>query len=490
MAIVDLVMPKMGESIVEATIITWLKAVGEQVDAEEPILEVATDKVDSEVPSTVTGTLVEILHQPEDIVPVGGLLARIETEGTETTESAPPPVLECTEEDTKPEPKASESQASKVVSPVVSQSNTSELGSPSVKATSGSAKSTLSVKSAAIPSNVGDRFYSPLVRNIARAEGITAEELNNIVGTGADGRVSKSDLILYVQQKKLGQIALINNPLIQGQPALISHVDAAPTTQAQTTTPTVQKAVKSPNHSSSKASSGDEIVELDRMRRVIAQHMKNSQNLSATVTSMVEADATHLVHWRNRSKDAYQAKYGEKLTFSPLFTEAVIKAIGDYPTINASLDGENLIIKKDVNIGIATAMENGNLIVPVIKKAQTLSLVGLASQLNDITGRARKNQLKPEEIRGGTFTISNIGTYGNIIGTPIINQPELAILALGAIKKKPIIQETPHGDIIAIRHMMFLSLSFDHRVIDGYLGGVFLNRIAHYIESFDPNRSI
>jgi len=463
MAIVDLVMPKMGESIVEATIITWLKAVGEQVDAEEPILEVATDKVDSEVPSTVTGTLVEILHQPEDIVPVGGLLARIETEGTETTESAPPPVLECTEEDTKPEPKAPESQASKVVSPVVSQ---------------------------AIPSNVGDRFYSPLVRNIARAEGITAEELNNIVGTGADGRVSKSDLILYVQQKKLGQIALINNPLIQGQPALISNVDAAPTTQAQTTTPPVQQAVKSPNHSSSKASSGDEIVELDRMRRVIAQHMKNSQNLSATVTSMVEADATHLVHWRNRSKDAYQAKYGEKLTFSPLFTEAVIKAIGDYPTINASLDGENLIIKKDVNIGIATAMENGNLIVPVIKKAQTLSLVGLASQLNDITGRARKNQLKPEEIRGGTFTISNIGTYGNIIGTPIINQPELAILALGAIKKKPIIQETPHGDIIAIRHMMFLSLSFDHRVIDGYLGGVFLNRIAHYIESFDPNRSI
>ena len=471
MAIVDLVMPKMGESIVEATIITWLKEVGDQVEAEEPILEVATDKVDSEVPSTVSGKIVEILHHPDEVVAVGGILARIEVEGGEASslipppiiQTAPPAVLDSVEEETKSiVPEAIIPTTTTPIQPIKSQ----------------------------LPSNVEGRFYSPLVRNIARAEGISLAELNQIQGSATDGRVTKLDLHNYIAQKKLGHIAQINNPYAPTQtppvqPISTPIVDKIP---LKTTVKPIKKSTSPPP--SIVRGDADEVVELDRMRRIIAQHMKRSQNESATVTTMVEADATHLVHWRNRQKNAYQTKYGEKLTFSPLFTEAVIKAIGDFPTINASLDGDNLILKKNINIGIATAMENGNLIVPVIKQAQSLNLVGLTAKLNDITGRARKNALRPDEIRDGSFTISNIGTFGNIMGTPIINQPELAILALGAIKKKPVIRETSHGDIIAIRHMMFLSLSFDHRVIDGYLGGVFLKRIAHYIEAFDPNRPI
>ncbi|MCL4116200.1 UNVERIFIED_CONTAM: hypothetical protein GTU68_010070 [Idotea baltica] len=366
-------MPKMGESIVEATVISWQKKVGDLIDIEEIVVEVATDKVDSEIPSPIGGTLVEILVQENEVVAIGAPMARIET-GSEGNQAL---VVESVKE--------------------------------------------VEQESASIEQSVSE--------------------------------------------------------------STIPSAKSAETDEKSQT-------LKSGPKSSQLSSDGDEIIEMDRMRKVIASHMKHSQEISATVTSFVEADATHLVHWRNKHKTAYKDKYGESLTFTPLFVEAVIAAIGDHPAINAMIDGDNIILKKDINIGIATAMENGNLIVPVIKNAGALNLQGLTSKMNELTSRARVNKIKADEIQGGTFTISNIGTYGNIMGTPIINQPQLAILALGAIKKKPVIQETSHGDIIAIRHMMFLSLSFDHRVIDGYQGGIFLNRIAQNIEAFNPDRSI
>lgn len=474
----------MGESIVEATVINWHKKIGESIDAEEIVVEVATDKVDSEIPSPISGVLVEITSNVDDIVAIGGVLGRIDTDGSgRDLENVQPMVLAAIETKT-PEPENSQ----------VKTSNTpKEASKTTASQTAVIDKPTPSADYIA-PINSEGRFYSPLVRNIARAEGISQQELDTLSGSGGEGRITKHDLIHHIERKKQGSISQIMNPLIPSapiaQPSTNQSVSApnAPATEksASAAPPTSNKV----NPSTSSLDAGDEIIEMDRMRKVIAGHMKNSQDTSATVTSFVEADATHLLHWRTKNKEAYKAKYNEALTLTPLFVEAVIKALGDYPALNASLDGDKIIMKRNINIGIATAMENGNLIVPVIKNAGSLNLSGLASQLNDITARARINKLKADEIQGGTFTISNIGTYGNIMGTPIINQPELAILALGAIKKKPVIQETAHGDIIAIRHMMFLSLSFDHRVIDGYLGGVFLNRIAYYIESFDTDRTI
>ncbi len=472
MAIVELIMPKMGESIIEATIINWLKQEGDSVSEDETILEIATDKVDSDVPSPVNGIITKILHGPDDVVAVGKPLALIETDQAATTVTPPEPIAQ---EETisipestpvsEPEPAAPSPQPAAA---------TMSYTPPAVSATQATE---LSVQRS-------DRFYSPLVRNIAKTENISFEELEQITGTGPHARVTKEDLFRYTEERRKAGQQNMAHPKAAAQSVPVAPASPTPApvaTASVTDIPTTTERVAGPN---------EEIVELDRMRKVIAKHMVNSLQTSPHVTSVVEADVTNIVQWRNRNKAEFQKKYGEKITFSPLFTQAVVKAIKDYPTINASLEDDKLIVKKNINIGIATALSNGNLIVPVIPNCDELSLVGMARRLNDITARARDNKLKPDEIRGGTFTISNIGTFGNIIGTPIINQPELAILAIGTIKKKPVIIETDTEDIIAIRHMMYLSLSYDHRIIDGYLGGSFLKRIADYIETFDPNTKV
>lgn len=492
MAEVELIMPKMGESIIEATIINWLKQEGERVDADETVLEIATDKVDSEVPSPVAGVLKKILHQKDEIVSVGEVLAIIES-GEQVGQID-------TKEESRPAESTIEKESSKDNQSPDQASQQQKFAIPASSSSKTRATASLTRKSLTnqIPSNVDGRFYSPLVRNIARAEGISVDELNMIKGSGAEGRVTKFDLLNYIDLKKLEGASFLKRqettlvePRQTPVKSLVEPSKEETSSKTDSAFPSMEKSKTSePWLGAEVASSGDQVIELTRMRKVIASHMRNSLDTAAHVTSVVEADATKLVQWRNRVKNEYSKKYGEKLTFSPLFAEAVIKSLRDYPQINGSLSGDQLIVKRAINIGIATAMENGNLIVPVIHDAGDLNLNGLAKKLNDLTSRARVNKLKPAEIQGGTFTISNIGTFGNIMGTPIINQPELAVLALGAIKKKPVIQETSEGDIIAIRHMMFLSLSFDHRVIDGYQGGIFLNGIANYIETFDVNRSI
>ncbi len=447
MAIVELIIPKMGESIIEATIITWLKSEGDQIEEDDTILEIATDKVDSEVPSPYRGKLVKILHQPNEVVAVGQAVAHIEVEEGSHKEEIVVPTGTNTAE-------------SITVTP--SSEVTQEIKQP-VKA---------------IKKLKTTRFYTPLVRTIAKTEEISIDDLERIPGTGPKNRLTKEDLFNYVNNRNKSNIS---HPKVLIQPAKNQNINAI---SAKENTTDLHKD-KLPSQSDN-----EEIIELDRMRKYIANHMIESKKTSAHVSSFLEADVTHMVHWRNSVKDDFYQKHGEKLTFSPLFTEAVVKALKDFPKINATVKGDHMIVKKNLNLGIATALPNGNLIVPVIRNCEDLSLLGLAKKLNDLTSRARENRLLPEEIQGGTFTISNIGTFGNLMGTPIINQPQLAILALGAIKKKPVIKETDHGDIIAIRHMMFLSLSFDHRVIDGYLGGSFLKRIADHIENFDTNREI
>lgn len=464
----------------EATIIAWHKKIGDAIDAEDIVVEVATDKVDSEIPSPASGKLIEILVSVNEVVPIGGIMARIDTgDGLQNplnhAEQAASPNR--TKEEDNPEP-----------TPISHKDELKEkedLGENDTEI-KGVKKAISQVTAVTYADTIG--YYSPLVKNIARMEGISLQELESISGSGGKGRVTKYDLIEYIQKKKNSAAAQIPSPLFS------AHTNDQPS-QPHMRPLQEEKITQFQNQSHDQnnaplANPGDEIIAMDRMRKVIASHMKQSQEISATVTSFVEADATLLLHWRNKNKVAYKEKYGETLTLTHLFVEAVIEAIRAYPAINAMIDGVHIILKKQINIGIATAMENGNLIVPVIRDAGSLNIQGLTAKFNDLTARARVNRLTADEIQGGTFTISNIGTYGNIMGTPIINQPQLAILALGAIKKKPVIQETPHGDIIAIRHMMFLSLSFDHRVIDGYLGGVFLNRIAKNIEAFDNNRSI
>ena len=460
MAIVELIMPKMGESIIEATIINWLKKEGDHVEEDETILEVATDKVDSEVPSSVSGTIVKLLHHKDDVVSIGKPLALIETDGTDpksVTELIAEPVMV---------------EEVEIVAAAMEKTVTAPI-TPIIKAT-------------ATP--ISDRFYSPLVKNIAKTERISNEELDKLMGSGPNGRVVKEDLFDYLQSRQQAKTSLIDHPKVGS--GHVRQGDSSATTANPEDKKSIPKEETQKSTPLSNSNSDYEIVEMDRMRRLISDHMIHSQKTSATVSSFIEVDVTHIVHWRNRFKDDFQQKYGEKLTYSPLFVEAVAKALKDFPKINASLSGDQIILKKHLNIGIATALESGNLIVPVIKNCEELNLVGLTKKLNDLTARARTNKLRPDEIKDGTFTISNIGTFDNIMGTPIINQPELAILAIGAIKKKPVIIETEHGDIIAIRHMMFLSLSFDHRVVDGYLGGTFLKRIAEYIEKFDSNRDI
>jgi 2-oxoglutarate dehydrogenase E2 component (dihydrolipoamide succinyltransferase) len=450
MAQVELIMPKMGESVAEATIIKWLKDEGESIDLEESVLEIATDKVDSEVPSPSEGVLKKKLFGEDDVVQVGQPIAIIETEASEAAASP----------EAKEETTASESASSTEVKEAEKVVN--------------NGASTAAI--ADIPRNSNGNFYSPLVRSIAKQENVSVDELNKLEGTGADGRVTKKDIMEYVDQRGSTEVSPANTTEKQAEVSKPASTPA-PKTEVKAAPP-VPKA------------EGDEIIAMDRMRKMIADHMVMSKHTSPHVTSFVEADVTNLVKWRNKIKNEFQQREGEKITFTPLFIEAVVKAIKDFPMINVAVDGTNIIKRRDINIGMAAALPSGNLIVPVIKKADQLNLIGLTKAVNDLARRARENKLSPDEISGGTFTLTNVGTFGNVMGTPIINQPQVAIMATGSINKKPAVVETPEGDFIAIRSKMFLSHSYDHRVVDGALGGSFVRRVADYLESFDVNRTI
>eukprot|EP00903_Cladosiphon_okamuranus_P000434 g432.t1 len=434
----------------EATILNWVKKEGDEVEMDETILEIATDKVDSEVPSPVAGRIAKILFPVDETVEIGKVIAIIETEGESASPAATPSVAEPTTEATAP-----------AASPQPATSPATPQEQPAT---------------AAVSSSEG-RFYSPLVRNIAKEEGIAQSELDSIAGSGKDGRVTKKDILAYVSNRS-------------SAPAAPQNVQPTAPSAPSPSAPSIDQPIVSAPPVDASGSSNVEIIEMDRMRRLIADHMVNSKHTSPHVTSFVEADVTPIVEWRNRNKHAFQQKFGEKITFTPIFIEAIVRAIHDYPMINVSVDGTKIIRKKDINIGMAAALPSGNLIVPVIKKADHLSLIGLTKSVNDLAGRARNNKLKPEEIQDGTFTVTNVGTFGNVMGTPIINQPQVAIMAVGAIRKRPAVVETEYGDLVAVRHMMFLSLSYDHRVVDGMLGGSFLRRVADYMEAFDPNRPL
>jgi 2-oxoglutarate dehydrogenase E2 component (dihydrolipoamide succinyltransferase) len=453
MAQFELILPKMGESVAEATVTNWLKNVGDVIDAEESVVEVATDKVDSEVPSPVSGTLVKILVDVNGVAEVGSPIAIIEVEGegSGTTASAAPEVA--------PEPAVAVAE---------------------IEAQVAAAAATVSapVPSGPIAKNSNGRFYSPLVRSMAKEEGIGQAELDQISGSGKEGRVTKKDIVAYLEagRKATAPVAASQTPAASPAPA--APVSAAPAVAPKPSAPAM------------KIGEGDEIIEMDRMRKLIADHMVNSVHTSPHVTSFVEADMTKVVLWRNRMKNEFQKKHGEKITFTPIIMEAIVKAIQDFPMINISIEGNNIIKHGRINVGMAAALPSGNLIVPVIKNADQLSLLGLTKAVNDLANRARNNQLKPDEISGGTYTLTNVGTFGNVMGTPIINQPQVAIMAAGAIVKKPAVVETPEGDVIAVRHKMFLSHSYDHRAVDGALGGMFVKRVAEYLESWDLNREI
>jgi len=454
MALVELIMPKMGESIMEATILNWVKNVGDPVEEDETILEIATDKVDSEVPSPTSGVIKEIKYKEDETVAIGEVIALIATEADE--------------DDVQPTPSV-ESQSS--------SNGHSKNGQHSTKPEEKELEVAVSTPagSTAPRTDSSGRFYSPLVRNIAAKEGIELDELAEIEGSGMQGRVTKKDILAYVQEHKK------EAPQTRPEPQPTAKTTPQPEPQKQQQTTFQQPAVS--------ADGETEIIEMDRMRRLIADHMVNSKRTSPHVTSFVEADVTNIVNWRNRIKKDFQQKYGQKITYTPIFVEAIVKAINDFPKINISVQDNSIILKKNINVGMAAALPSGNLIVPVIKNADHLNLLGLTKTVNDLADRARQNKLKPEEIQGGTFTLTNVGTFGNVMGTPIINQPQVAILAAGAIRKKPAVVETEYGDLIAVRHMMFLSLSYDHRVVDGFLGGSFVRRVADYLEQFDTERS-
>ncbi|MBX2828909.1 MAG: 2-oxo acid dehydrogenase subunit E2 [Flavobacteriaceae bacterium] len=438
MARFELKLPKMGESVAEATVTNWLKNVGETIEADEAVLEIATDKVDSEVPSEVDGTLVEILFQVDDVVQVGQTLAIIETDGEVSAEA---PAAE-TAKVSEPAPAIAEVENTVIAAKEATQT---------------------------VIESSGDRFYSPLVKNIAAQEGISQTELDAISGTGKDGRVTKNDILSYVE----------NRGAAPAQPA-----------QKEVATPTPTKATPSKAATPVSVNGEDEIIEMTRMGKLIAHHMVESVSTSAHVQSFVECDVTNIWNWRKKVKTAYEKREGEKLTFTPIFMEAVAKALKDFPLMNISVDGDTIIKRKNINLGMAAALPDGNLIVPVIKNADQLNLVGMSKAVNDLAGRARNNQLKPDEIQGGTYTVTNVGTFGSVMGTPIINQPQVGILALGAIRKVPAVIETPEGDFIGIRYKMFLSHSYDHRVVNGALGGQFVKAVADYLEAWDVNREI
>jgi len=485
MAKYQLLLPKMGESVAEATIIKWSKAVGDMIETDETVMEIATDKVDSEVPSPVSGKLLEQLCSENEVVQVGSVIAIIDTGGEEEkSEVAAPVAVEAPVAEPGP------------VAEVIEETVAAAENIPGIE----QLKAKPIVAQEIIEGNRSSgRFYSPLVKNIAAQEGFTLEELDQIPGTGAEGRLTKDDLLNYIQNpaaykavnaqpkpveqpKEEPKVIEIAPEPVQPEPVKHEPVVQKPVEQAPQPEPKPAPAVS--------VSGGDEIIEMDRMRRLIADHMVMSKQTSPHVTSFIEADVTNVVQWRDKVKNTFEKKEGEKITFTPIFIEAVARAIRDFPLVNVSVSGNQIIKKANINIGMATALPSGNLIVPVIKKADELNLVGLTKAVNDLANRARNNKLLPDEVKDGTFTITNVGSFGNVMGTPIINQPQVAILAVGAIKKKPAVIETPQGDMIAIRHMMFLSLSYDHRVVDGALGGTFLRRIADYLEKWDINRTV
>jgi len=455
---IELVMPKLGESIMEATILKWHKKPGDAVGQDETLLDIATDKVDSEVPSTAAGILAEILFKENDVVPIGTVIARIQTGAAETQATT-----------------GFAATTSAVAAAVPDTAVHAEAEVPQVPYTPAGAVLPET------PVNVGSpRFYSPLVLKIAQEEGISMSELETIPGTGQDGRVSKKDILAYLQTRGTQPAAVPASPALQlRQPA------PQPTTSLTTTSIEAQQ----PAPVASSYSGNVEIIEMDRMRKLIAKHMVDSKHTSAHVTSFAECDVTNMVMWRDRVKKDFEKREGTKITFTPLFVEAIVKAIKKYPLLNSSVEGDRILVKKDIHIGMATALPTGNLIVPVIKNADQLNLVGLAKQVNGLADAARNGKLRPDDTTGGTFTMTNVGTFGSIMGTPIINQPQVAIMAVGAIKKRPVVIETSMGDSIAIRHMMYISLSYDHRIIDGALGSTFLNAVARELENWDPNRS-
>jgi 2-oxoglutarate dehydrogenase E2 component (dihydrolipoamide succinyltransferase) len=436
MAKFELKLPKMGESVAEATITSWLKEVGDTIEADEAVLEIATDKVDSEIPSEVDGVLIEKLFEPDDVVQVGQTIAIIEIAGGDDSKEQPV-------ETKKPEGAMVE-EAEEMLT---------------------SAKSTTETSTTDFSDST--KFYSPLVKNIAKKEGVSLQELEKLEGTGKDSRVTKNDILSYLEERKT-------------QPKSTASVSAPAQTAPAAKKPSVPVSV----------SGEDEIIEMSRMGKMIAHHMVESVQTSAHVQSFIEVDVTNIWNWRSKNKVAFQKREGEKLTFTPIFMEAVAKAIKDFPMVNVSIDGDKIIKRKNINLGMAAALGNGDLIVPVIKNADRLNLVGMAKAVNDLAGRARENKLKPDDIQGGTYTVTNVGTFGSIMGTPIINQPQVAILALGAIRKVPAVIETPEGDFIGIRYKMFLSHSYDHRIVNGALGGQFVQRVAQYLESFDKNREV
>jgi 2-oxoglutarate dehydrogenase E2 component (dihydrolipoamide succinyltransferase) len=470
MAKYQLLLPKMGESVAEATIIKWNKKPGDYIEADEAVMEIATDKVDSEVPSPVSGKLVEQLCKEDEVVQVGSVIAIIETE--DAGSSAAPEI------DRKTAPQSLAEQTSQVTDQPVPP--TAEETGP-VAEIPGIDQIEERASKPVDSVTFENRFYSPLVKNIANQEGISNNELDQIPGTGAEGRLTKDDLLQYIQKRGGSKAGTHQTYTAPQQPVAVPQPQAFKQ-------PAQPQALAQPATSS--VSGGQEIIEMDRMRKLIAEHMVYSKHTSPHVTSFVEADVTELVNWRERIKNAFEKREGEKITFTPIFIEAVVKAIKDFPMINVSVNGTQIIKKRDINISMATALPSGNLIVPVIKKADELSLLGLTKAVNDLANRARGNKLQPDDVRDGTFTITNVGSFGNVMGTPIINQPQVAILAVGAIKKKPAVIETPQGDAIAIRHMMFLSLSYDHRVVDGALGGQFVSRVAHYLENWDTKRNL
>jgi 2-oxoglutarate dehydrogenase E2 component (dihydrolipoamide succinyltransferase) len=449
MAQVEMIMPKMGESVAEATIIKWAKKEGDRIEADETVLEIATDKVDSEVPSPAAGILIKRLFQEGDVVQVGKVIALI---GSEMPSAEITPVETSSAQDA-----STLAEAHVAVAAQTASNDTIERMSASGK------------------------FYSPLVRSIAQQEGISMGELDGLAGTGKDGRVTKNDILAYLPNRKNTPTTVSSTPA--SNPIVVEAPKVTPVAEPAKAAPAIQAPTVS-------VGAGDEIIEMDRMRKLISEHMVMSKHVSPHVTSFVEADVTNIVQWRDKIKGEFEKREKEKLTFTPIFIEAVAKAIKDYPMVNVSVDGTKIIVRKNINIGMAAALPTGNLIVPVIRNADQKNLVGLTKSVNDLANRARNNKLSPDEIQGGTFTISNVGTFGNVMGTPIINQPQVAILATGAIRKKPAVIETPQGDVIAIRHFMFLSLSYDHRVVDGALGGSFLRRIGDYLEQFDSNRGI
>ncbi|TSJ40062.1 dihydrolipoamide acetyltransferase family protein [Fluviicola chungangensis] len=454
MAQIEIRLPKMGESVTEATITNWLKEVGDTVAMDEPLVEVATDKVDNELPSEAAGVLVQKLFEKDQVAQVGDVIAIISTDG-DAAPAAP-----------KAEPAAVAAVAETVSAAQAVVSN----GGVTLEKSSGNGK-----------------FISPLVRSIAQKEHISMSEIDAISGTGMGGRVTKKDILSYIDTRGTSAAAAAATP---AQPTPVVSAPAASNNGAAPVVSGGSSFLSNIKEPVVVANPGDEIMEMDRMRKLIAEHMVMSKHVSPHVTSFVEADVTNIVNWRNKMKKEFEKREGENLTFTPIFMEAIVKAIKDFPMINVSLSGNQIIKRKDINIGMATALPSGNLIVPVIKQADRMNLTGIAKSVNELARNARDNKLKPEDIQGGTYTVTNVGTFGNVMGTPIINQPQVAILALGAIRKMPAVIETPEGDFIGIRHKMFLSHSYDHRVVDGSLGGQFVRRVADYLEQFDINREI